>query len=131
MVSGVTMRGYSASLRAARARNGRRATWARPTPMATSTCAAGSRNMYITSFGRNVAPEWVEREIALEPGIRHVMVHGEARPYAVAIVSASRDGADAATIDRAIAAANTGCRTTRRCAAGRARPSCSPSRTGC
>jgi len=64
------------------------------------------RNMYITSFGRNVAPEWVEREIALEPGIRHVMVHGEARPYAVAIVSASRDGADAATIDRAIGAAN-------------------------
>jgi long-subunit acyl-CoA synthetase (AMP-forming) len=65
------------------------------------------RNMYITSFGRNVAPEWVEREIALEPGIRHVMVHGEARPYAVAIVSAARDGADAATIDRAIRAANT------------------------
>ncbi len=64
------------------------------------------RNMYITSFGRNVAPEWVEREIALEPGIRHVMVHGEARPYAVAIVSAVRESADAAAIDRAIAAAN-------------------------
>jgi long-chain acyl-CoA synthetase len=64
------------------------------------------RNMFITSFGRNVAPEWVEREIALEPGIRHVMVHGEARPCAVAIVSAPRDGVDAATIDRAILAAN-------------------------
>jgi long-chain acyl-CoA synthetase len=63
-------------------------------------------SMYITSFGRNVAPEWVEREIALETGIRHVMVHGEARPYAVAIVSALHDGADAATIDRAIAVAN-------------------------
>jgi long-subunit acyl-CoA synthetase (AMP-forming) len=64
------------------------------------------RDMYITSFGRNVAPEWVEREIALEPGIRHVMVHGEARPHAVAIVSASHESADAATIDRAIRAAN-------------------------
>jgi len=64
------------------------------------------KNIYITSFGRNVAPEWVEREIALEPGIRHVMVHGEARPYAVALVSAAPEGADAATIDRAIAAAN-------------------------
>jgi long-subunit acyl-CoA synthetase (AMP-forming) len=64
------------------------------------------KNIYITSFGRNVAPEWVEREIALEPAIRHVMVHGEARPYAVALVSASPEGADAATIDRAIAAAN-------------------------
>ncbi len=63
-------------------------------------------NMYITSFGRNVAPEWVEREILVEPAIGHVMVHGEARPYAVAIVSTSRDGGDAATIERAIGAAN-------------------------
>ena len=64
------------------------------------------RNVFITSFGRNVAPEWVEREIAQHPGVRHVMVHGEARPYAVAIVSAPRESADDATIDRAIAAAN-------------------------
>jgi long-subunit acyl-CoA synthetase (AMP-forming) len=64
------------------------------------------RNVFITSFGRNVAPEWVEREIAQHPGVRHVMVHGEARPYAVAIVSAPRASADDATIDHAIAAAN-------------------------
>jgi long-subunit acyl-CoA synthetase (AMP-forming) len=64
------------------------------------------RNVFITSFGRNVAPEWVEREIAQHPGVRHVMVHGEARPYAVAIVSAPRESADDATIDRAIATAN-------------------------
>jgi long-subunit acyl-CoA synthetase (AMP-forming) len=63
-------------------------------------------NVYITSLGRNVAPEWVEREILIEPAVGHVMVHGEARPYAVAIVSASQDAADAATIDRAIGAAN-------------------------
>ena len=47
-----------------RARSGRPATSARSTPTATSTCAAALRNIYITSFGRNVAPEWVEREIA-------------------------------------------------------------------
>lgn len=64
------------------------------------------RNVFISSFGRNVAPEWVEREIAQHPGVRHVMVYGEARPYAVAIVSAARESADDATIDRAIAAAN-------------------------
>jgi hypothetical protein len=34
------------------------------------------------------------------------MVHGEARPYAVAVVSTVAGGADAATIDRAIASAN-------------------------
>ena len=44
------------------------------------------RNVYITSFGRNVSPEWVEREIAAEPGIGQVLVHGEARPYPVALI---------------------------------------------
>jgi long-subunit acyl-CoA synthetase (AMP-forming) len=62
-------------------------------------------NVYITSLGRNVAPEWVEREIVQQPGIRHVMVHGEARPWAVAIVSAA-DGVSDAEIARGIAAAN-------------------------
>jgi long-subunit acyl-CoA synthetase (AMP-forming) len=106
MVSGVTMRGY---LGDAPRRPGEE--WA--TGDLGEIDADGYvyvrgrlRNIYITSFGRNVAPEWVEREIALEPAIRHVLVHGEARPYAVAIVSANRDSADAATIDRAIAAAN-------------------------
>ena len=65
-----------------------------------------ARNVFITSFGRNVSPEWVEREIAQQPGIRHVMVCGEARPYAVALVSAHRPGVDDAAIERAIATAN-------------------------
>jgi long-subunit acyl-CoA synthetase (AMP-forming) len=64
------------------------------------------RDMFITSLGRNVAPEWVEGEISQQPGIRHVMVLGEARPYAVALVSASPAEADTAAIERAIAAAN-------------------------
>ena len=65
-----------------------------------------TRNVFITSLGRNVAPEWVEREIAQQPGVRHVMVHGEARPYAVAIVSAAHETIDDEGIDRGIAAAN-------------------------
>jgi len=64
------------------------------------------RNVFITSLGRNVAPEWVEREIAQQAGVRHVMVHGEARPYAVAIVSPASDDIDDATLARGIAAAN-------------------------
>ncbi len=63
------------------------------------------RNVYITSFGRNVAPEWVEREVVQQPGIRNVLVHGESRPYAVALVSAAADEDDSG-IDRSIAAAN-------------------------
>ena len=64
------------------------------------------RNIYITSLGRNVAPEWVEREIVQQPGIRHAMVHGEARPYAVALVEPMNEGVTDAEIDRGIAAAN-------------------------
>jgi long-subunit acyl-CoA synthetase (AMP-forming) len=44
------------------------------------------RNMFITAFGRNVAPEWVERELMLEPAILQAAVFGEARPYNVAVV---------------------------------------------
>lgn len=44
------------------------------------------RNVFITAFGRNVAPEWVERELTLEPAIAQAAVFGEARPYNVAVV---------------------------------------------
>lgn len=64
------------------------------------------RNVFITSYGRNVAPEWVEREIAQRLPQRSVMVHGEARPYAVALVSGVQDDAEAARVERVIAAAN-------------------------
>ena len=64
------------------------------------------RNIYITSLGRNVAPEWVEREILQQPGIRHAMVHGEARPHAVALVEPMNEGVTDEEIERGIAAAN-------------------------
>jgi long-subunit acyl-CoA synthetase (AMP-forming) len=64
------------------------------------------RNLFITSLGRNVAPEWVEREIVQHPGIRHALVHGEARPYAVALVVPTNDGVSDAAIGQAITAAN-------------------------
>lgn len=59
------------------------------------------KNLFITAFGRNVAPEWVERELCLHPVIAQAAVFGEARPWNVAVVFA-RPGADAAAIDRAI-----------------------------
>jgi long-subunit acyl-CoA synthetase (AMP-forming) len=64
------------------------------------------RNVYITSFGRNVSPEWLEREIAAEPGIGQVLVYGEARPYSVALIVPSDPMTDASVIDRSIATAN-------------------------
>jgi len=65
-----------------------------------------TRNMFITSLGRNVAPEWVEREIVQQPGIGHAMVHGEARPYAVALLSAPDPAVSDVDLARVIAAAN-------------------------
>ncbi len=44
------------------------------------------KSCFITSFGRNVAPEWVEKELILHPSIVQAAVFGEARPYNVAII---------------------------------------------
>ena len=40
----------------------------------------------ITSFGRNVAPEWVESEIMAGPLLQQAFVFGDARPYCVALL---------------------------------------------
>jgi long-subunit acyl-CoA synthetase (AMP-forming) len=60
------------------------------------------KNMFITSMGRNVTPEWVESELTSEPEIMQAMVSGEANPHAVALVVAfpniSHDCIDAAIV---------------------------------
>jgi long-subunit acyl-CoA synthetase (AMP-forming) len=63
------------------------------------------RNVFITAFGRNVAPEWVERELALEPSIFQAAVFGEARPFNVAVIVAS-DGATVAQVEAAVKRVN-------------------------
>lgn len=65
-----------------------------------------ARNVFITSYGRNVAPEWVEREIAQRLPQRPVLVHGEARPFPVALVSGVQDDAELRLVERVIAEAN-------------------------
>ena len=44
------------------------------------------KNMFITSFGRNVSPEWVESELCEEPAIAQAAVFGDARPWNVAVI---------------------------------------------
>jgi len=46
------------------------------------------KSCFITSFGRNVAPEWVEKELTLHPAIDQAVVFGEARPYNIAVIVA-------------------------------------------
>jgi long-subunit acyl-CoA synthetase (AMP-forming) len=63
------------------------------------------KNMFITSMGRNVTPEWVESELTSEPEIALAMVSGEAKPHPVALV-AGNAGADQASVSAAVARAN-------------------------
>lgn len=63
------------------------------------------KNMFITSMGRNITPEWVESELTSEAAIVQAVVSGEAKPYAVALVAANaRTSED--SIEQAIARAN-------------------------
>ena len=65
------------------------------------------KNIFITSFGRNVSPEWVERELTLHPAIAQAAVFGEARPWNVAVIvlrGATPEAANA--VNNAIAEAN-------------------------
>lgn len=64
-----------------------------------------AKNLFITSMGRNVAPEWVESELICEPQIAQAMVVGEARPFPVALIAAA-DRIPRTCIDDAIARAN-------------------------
>ena len=44
------------------------------------------KNVFITSFGRNVSPEWPEAELLHQPEIAQACVFGEAQPFNTAIV---------------------------------------------
>jgi len=65
-----------------------------------------AKNMFITSMGRNVAPEWVERELLREPVLAHAMACGEARPFVVALLNPSAPAVTPAELQRAVASAN-------------------------
>jgi long-subunit acyl-CoA synthetase (AMP-forming) len=65
------------------------------------------RNAFITSLGRNISPEWVERELSHEGAIRHAVADGESRPAVAALLSPALDDASGDEIERAVARANT------------------------
>ena len=66
---------------------------------------ARKKNQFITSFGRNVAPEWVERELTQSPFILQAAVFGEARPWNVAVILPAQK-ATSSEIDASIAEIN-------------------------
>ena len=63
------------------------------------------KHIFITAFGRNVSPEWVERELSIEPAIAQCCLFGEARPFNIAVIVA-RDLTDTQMIQSAVDTAN-------------------------
>ncbi|MGD8914726.1 MAG: AMP-binding protein [Candidatus Thiodiazotropha sp.] len=63
------------------------------------------RHIFITAFGRNVSPEWVERELVLESVIAQAALFGEARPWNCAVILPT-PGAETAVVEAAIARVN-------------------------
>jgi len=59
-----------------------------------------AKNQLISSFGRNISPEWVESELLAGPLLQQAVIIGDARPYCVALVEAR----SAATTDAEIGA---------------------------
>ncbi len=61
------------------------------------------KNIFITSYGRNISPEWVERDLTNTPEILQACLFGEAKPWNTALLftkpEATEEMIDAA-IDR-------------------------------
>lgn len=66
------------------------------------------KHMFITAFGRNVSPEWVESELLQHSLFAQAIVLGESRPFNVAVACLRRPDADAAAVQRALDAVNAG-----------------------
>jgi long-subunit acyl-CoA synthetase (AMP-forming) len=61
------------------------------------------KDFFVTAYGRNVSPEWIEAALAGEPAIGQAWVSGEARPWIAAVVTPKNGATDAAVrsaIDR-------------------------------
>lgn len=64
------------------------------------------KNVLISTYGRNIAPEWVESELQATPLLADAVVFGDARPYCVALVTPRDPAASDQLIQGVINAAN-------------------------
>lgn len=64
------------------------------------------KNVFITAFGRNVSPEWVESELIAHPSISQAIVWGEGQADNVAVIVPRRADASENTLIRALEQVN-------------------------
>ena len=49
------------------------------------------RTAYSTAYGRNVSPEWIERELVIHPKIQQALIYGDGKPFNLAIIVPSQN----------------------------------------
>ena len=64
------------------------------------------KNMFITSFGRQVNPEWVEETLLEHEQISQAVVYGESLPFNIAVIVPSNNEFDIQDIDELIKHSN-------------------------
>ena len=64
------------------------------------------KNVIVSSFGRNISPEWVEAELGAEAEIDQCFVFGDSRPFCVALIAPRTSALNDAMIDAALARVN-------------------------
>ncbi len=52
------------------------------------------KNIFITSFGRNISPEWIECALLNSPYIAQVCVFGESKPWNIALIVSKLHASD-------------------------------------
>ena len=63
------------------------------------------RTAYCTAYGRNVSPEWIERELVVHPKIKQALIYGDGRPFNLAIIVPIQNANDE-DLDSVISALN-------------------------
>jgi long-subunit acyl-CoA synthetase (AMP-forming) len=72
------------------------------------TILGRKKNQFITAFGRNVNPEWVEAELTSQPAIAQAFLYGEALPANLALLVKRNAQVTDAQIEETIARVNAG-----------------------
>lgn len=65
------------------------------------------KNILISSYGRNISPEWPESELLANPVLQDAVVFGDAMPHCVALISARRPDLDTRVIQDWVDRVNT------------------------
>ena len=95
------------------------------------TCKGRKKHQFVTSFGRNVNPEWVEAELTQLGSIAQAFVYGEGLSRNLALIWPLAADCSDASLDAAIAQANAALPDYARVQPGSACPNRSAAPTAC